>query len=1044
MALPATANFTGTNDSEVRSLTDWDGALTDLISGGACDIQSNQARASASGTIGADWYTSETFDANQYAEATVKAITSGVYIGVAVRCSGTDNAGNLTGYLFYSDSADGCYIDKIVSGSFVASIAGAGTAFAVNDVIRLEINGSALTAKVNGATRLTATDTAISSGRPGIAAYSTGASAIDDWTAGNVSSGSATIAPSFISAGSTLYNPTVSRGAVTVAPNHLASTATLYNPTIRQGQTVAPAFLSASSTLYNPTVGRGTVTVAPAYLSASSTLYSPTVTVGANIAPNFIASGATLYAPTVNLKIYPGSVASTATIYQPTVKMSACINGVLSVNATNPRYFQNDDGILVLTGFHTWQVSGAENSPTDPPQTFDFDEFIAALGSYGVNYTKLWAMETPEDWPNLSPMYFAPLPWQRTGPGNAADGKPKFDLTAFDQNYFDQMRNYAVRLGNAGIYVAVQIFQGWHASLKGFSTGDPVENHPFNSGNNVNSVDADINNNGDVLELYNTSNTAIWNLQKAYIDKVIATVGDLDNVIWEVANEIDYSSTALAWARSVAAYLLANDSNNHPIGITKFWPGGDNSYLFDSADADWISIDDDYPTPIPDEADGSKVIIYDTDHIQGLTDQHAWIWQSFCMGNNPAYMDEWNGWTYGTDKRNTTANIKIRANLGYIQNYAARMDLANSTPQPSLSSTGYAIAKTTGAAKILIYQSNTSGGSFSAYLTGISGEFSLEWLRVTTGATQAGSNVTGGATRTLTPPWAEDAVAFLEKLQDLIEPAYLSASSTLYNPTVGRGTVTVSPAYLSASSTLYSPVITAGSVTVFPSHLASTAQVFAPVVSSGSLIVVPTYLASTAQVFNPTVSPGSVTVAPNYLSATSQLYAPVITTAITVTPAVITSTVTVYNPTVTGGTTTIVAGFIASTAELFEPTVSPGSVTVAPNYLSATSQLYAPVVTSGMVIAPEAIASSIVVFSHQVAPGAVTIAPAHLASSAHVFDPLIQEGTDRTIEPAFIASSLTVYAIAAVTMLNRRRIARVGAEVRNFVVNAENRTFTID
>ncbi len=187
MALPATATFTGTNGNEVRSLADWDGALTDALSGGACEIQSNQAQASASGTIGADWYTSETFDNNQYATATIKAVTSGVYIGVAVRCSGTDNAGTLTGYLFYSDSADGCYIDEISNGAYVATIAGPGTVFSVNDVVRLEINGSSLTAKVNGTARLTATDASITTGRPGIAAYGTGASALDDWEGGNLS-----------------------------------------------------------------------------------------------------------------------------------------------------------------------------------------------------------------------------------------------------------------------------------------------------------------------------------------------------------------------------------------------------------------------------------------------------------------------------------------------------------------------------------------------------------------------------------------------------------------------------------------------------------------------------------------------------------------------------------------------------------------------------------------------------------------------------------------------------------------------------------------
>ena len=54
----------------------------------------------------------------------------------------------------------------------------------------------------------------------------------------------------------------------------------------------------------------------------------------------------------------------------------------------------------------------------------------------------------------------SPHPWQRTGPGTATDGGLKFDLTKFDQSYFDRLRTRTEMLRNAGIYVGVYLFTG--------------------------------------------------------------------------------------------------------------------------------------------------------------------------------------------------------------------------------------------------------------------------------------------------------------------------------------------------------------------------------------------------------------------------------------------------------------------------------------------------------------------------------------------------------------------------------------------------------
>lgn len=777
MALPVTDNFTGTNNT---ALTSYSSSWTNNV--GAFRIRSNACGINyTSGDAAAHW-NADTFDNNQYAEATVTAIGSTDYIGIAVRCA----ASGATFISFTANSNDASYLSQYVSGTYTDL--GTSTAFAVGDVIRLEVSGSTVTAKINGVTKITAT-TSITSGYAGVGgAGNSGDSLIDGWTAGNLAGGAqtvsvtdtatisetVTVAP-LARALSVSDTATISESVTVVRQSAAATLSVSVSDTVTISETVTVSKATRVASVTDTATLSESVTVAVQAVGTRSVNVSDTLTLteAVTVAPATsrvsVSDAATLtesvtvvrQAATAALSV---SVSDTVTFSESVVVLellSACVGGVLTVNATNGRYFQNNSGPIVLAGFHTWQTI-ADSTDTDPPAAFGFDAFLSALVAKGANFSKLWAVETPEDWPNLSPMYFAPLPWVRSGPGTAADGKPRFDLETFEQAYFDRMRQRAIRFGNAGIYVAVQFFQGWHVAQKGYSVGTPGAYHPFNAGNNINSIDGDTNNDGELLETRNTSNTAVYALQQAYVRKVIDTLNDLDNVIWEVSNEETHSTTVLAWERAIAAYVKSYESGKakqHPVGITKLWPGGSNSDLFASS-TEWTSIDDDYPTPIPDVADGSKVVLWDTDHVVGLTTEHEWVWQSFTRGNNPVYMDEWDGSTYGTDRRADANAEKIRYNLGYVLSRAAQLDLAAMTPQGSLSNTGYCVAKTTGSKHQYIAYQPTSG-NVTIDLSATSGTLTYEWLRPGTGATSGGT-VAGGASRTLTNPWStEDAVVYL-------------------------------------------------------------------------------------------------------------------------------------------------------------------------------------------------------------------------------------------------------------------------------------------
>ena len=81
------------------------------------------------------------------------------------------------------------------------------------------------------------------------------------------------------------------------------------------------------------------------------------------------------------------------------------------------------------------------------------------------------------------------------------------------------------------MYVGVMLFDGWALHLS--PAPDQIEGHPFHALNNVNGVAATSIDDLQVLPLEGR----VEQLQAAYIRRVVDTLHDLPNVLWEVANE---------------------------------------------------------------------------------------------------------------------------------------------------------------------------------------------------------------------------------------------------------------------------------------------------------------------------------------------------------------------------------------------------------------------------------------------------------------------------------------------------------------------------
>jgi len=210
------------------------------------------------------------------------------------------------------------------------------------------------------------------------------------------------------------------------------------------------------------------------------------------------------------------------------------------VSTANPRYFtvaSDQRKAVYLTGSHIWNNlhdgmgPGAECAEIS--EQLDYGAYLDFLAEHGHNFIRLWRWEQFKSQAAGGDFHLCmtPQPWARSGPGTAKDGKPKFDLDRFDEAFFDRLRDRVVAAGQRGIYVAVMLFDGWGLHLS--PAPDHVEGHPFHAASNVNGVEIGSIVDYQVLPL----DPRVQALQEAYNRKVVDTLHDLPNLLWEVANE---------------------------------------------------------------------------------------------------------------------------------------------------------------------------------------------------------------------------------------------------------------------------------------------------------------------------------------------------------------------------------------------------------------------------------------------------------------------------------------------------------------------------
>ena len=458
--------------------------------------------------------------------------------------------------------------------------------------------------------------------------------------------------------------------------------------------------------------------------------------------------------------------------------------GPLAVSA-NPNYFQDANGVvLILNGSQTWndvQDWGSNGSL----QRFDFNAYVHFLTAHGHNFTLLWITEMPKfcgfpataaSPPDLT---VSPLPWLRTGPGNATDGGLKFDLTKFNPAFFSRLRMRVQALNRTGIYVGVYLFTGEWLNI--FRC--PTDGYPFTGANNVNGIDDGYTSGKKGTgSITMTAPNELTRFQDAYVEKTIDTLNDLPNVLWIVSEEAPGDSTW--WNDHQIAHIRSYESrkpHQHPIGYAALI-GAPDSILYNS-DADWVAPQARI-SPVTSCGSGKpacKVNVNDSDHSywemwkETPQKNRNFAWENFMTGNQVLFMDPYVVY-YPRENRNLCVSPahgicsapdprwdNFRDNLGYILRWSRKLNLASVTPRGSLCSTGYCLAQTpSSGAEYLVYA--PAGGSFTVDLSAMPASRTLtaEWFHPATGAAVTGKPIASGSSSQLfTPPFGGDAVLYL-------------------------------------------------------------------------------------------------------------------------------------------------------------------------------------------------------------------------------------------------------------------------------------------
>jgi len=172
---------------------------------------------------------------------------------------------------------------------------------------------------------------------------------------------------------------------------------------------------------------------------------------------------------------------------------------------------------------------------------WDYKRFLDILSEYRLNYTRIFG---------IVPWFDGVMPWPKEKDG-------RYNLTRFDDKYWERLRDYVRYANSKGIIVHFTLFDRC-----GMTDRDGWERHPFNPSNNNNDIRA-------VRGWHVWTSDQFKEVQRSYVIRAARELRGRD-VIFEVANEpFDRDE----WHRWVIDILRREEIREISINIERFRDG---------------------------------------------------------------------------------------------------------------------------------------------------------------------------------------------------------------------------------------------------------------------------------------------------------------------------------------------------------------------------------------------------------------------------------------------------------------------------------------
>jgi hypothetical protein len=247
----------------------------------------------------------------------------------------------------------------------------------------------------------------------------------------------------------------------------------------------------------------------------------------------------------------------------------------IRLHPRNPHYFLFRGRALAL-------VTSGEHYGAVMNTAFDFGRYLDTLQSDGLNLTRLFPgiyRELPGKSFGIQRNTMAPeegkylAPWARSGTPGYAGGGNKFDLSRWDEAYFQRLHAFLREASQRGIVVEISLFsshygeQQWKLSVL----------HPDN---NVNGTEPP----ADWKQVHTLQNGNLLPVQERYVRKLVQAANEFDNVIFELQNEPWSDRPVLEGVQNPYLFLPAREQ--FPNSIER---ADDLSLAWQARVAEWIA-----------------------------------------------------------------------------------------------------------------------------------------------------------------------------------------------------------------------------------------------------------------------------------------------------------------------------------------------------------------------------------------------------------------------------------------------------------------------